>query len=201
MTGIGKSETALLTATLISKNADNTDFDGNTCYRPGLLVAPLATLHQWYKYSKKYTEKKDLKVLFCASAQSKDRFGKSYINPAWLKTAPENLKKWPAEFQYIFDQKDRNAIDVLIITSYEIFSESSTDLTPLPDNRERTWKTRFAGRFSYVMMDEGHRARNPGTRMDASLALEAPVTWSLTASPVVNSCKVSCYFRPLRSSD
>jgi hypothetical protein len=58
-------------------------------------------------------------------------------------------------------------------------------------NTLKRWKTRLQSRFNYVITDEGHKTRARGTMLDASLNLHAPMTWMLTASPIVNGCKVS----------
>lgn len=50
-----------------------------------------------------------------------------------------------------------------------------------------TYKTRLAGRFQRVVMDEGHKVKNPLTIASHLVGLlQAPIRWFLTATPMLN---------------
>lgn len=104
------------------------------------------------------------------------------ITKTHLRKLP-NTSDFTPPMKQPFDNGDRSSLKQarIILSSYETFSDRSVFRDEKgKEVKWKVWRTRLHKYIGAVILDEGHRAKNPETRTHASIyLLDAPHTWML----------------------
>ena len=205
-TGFGKTMASLLFASQYGKYAEHT-----AGYRPMCIIVPNgAVFGQWVDAI--WTHFRDLHLIISNDDKpSETKFMNNWVSSTAMREAPKSLDNWPERLKYVFDTKDPRAAMTVFVTPYDTHKDRTVDTaykktkdkdTASKDksskakkrhghDEEPVFTSRWAGRFSLTINDEGHRLRHTMTKTFASVyQLRAPINWLLTATPVMNSLMV-----------
>lgn len=205
-TDFGKTMTALLFANYYAEYADH-----STGHRPISIITPNgAVLGQWVDIKCRHFRGLT-PILSCDDRPPQPKYLSNWVSSTAMREAPGCLDQWPPDLEYVFDTKDPRASKTVIITPYDTHKERTLMTTWKKTKKakvdkgdeqakgkrkkhydeEPIFESKWRGRYSLVIADEGHRIRHPDTKTFASISkLEAPVNWFLSATPVMNSFKV-----------
>ena len=114
-----------------------------------------------------------------------------------MTAAPTNLQYWPPNLRYIFDPADARASRAVILSTYDTFLRRTIVTISKPRTLsgkppKKVYVSNWQGVVGTVVLDKGHKLCHPSTRAYAAVKLlGAETLWFLTATPVVNSSRVS----------
>lgn len=219
VTGMGKTDTALGFASqyaLYGRYANHSDG-----HRPMLITTPNgAVFSQWVdKIFHNYQDL--TLIISNDDKPSDAKFLKNWVSSTAMREAPHKLDNWPDHLRYVFNINDSRASKVVIISPFDSHSARTMDVTyrkpyavpteKVAGRRRRArravasrtkahkdhqgevpvFTTKWKGRFSVVICDEGHRVRHVMTKIHASIQqLGAKIYWFFTATPVMNTLMV-----------
>ena len=185
--------------------------DHSEGHRPSLVVVPNgAVFSQWVDTL--WDHFRDVTLIISNDDKPPDaRYMRNWVSSTAMREAPKSLDNWPEHLRYIFDPNDARASKVVVVTPYDTHKERTVAtewVTSKKKEKRRKWKkrpkeaehtyerpiftSRWKGVFGMVICDEGHRCRHVLTKTSTSIRmLEAPINWSLTATPIMYSSLVS----------
>lgn len=188
--GLGKTYTAILFLVYYILYA----MGNRTAYKPHLILVPSGVvLKQWLDSLAHFPQ---LVVLSCYGerpAKSQDRI--RWISATAMRDAPSKLEYWPRGFEYVWDQNDPRAANVVILSSPETWAGRTLDEEYIYNEstgiEELVYSSSCRGLFEIAILDEGHRYRSMNTQMFHALKhLNAQYHWFLTGTPVINNINV-----------
>lgn len=210
--GLGKTATALLYMCLDALYATHVNEKGQVDHRPFLLLVPSGPVfNQWLQLITKHFN--DLHLIISVGSRAPEpRFDRMWISSTAMQEAPHTLNRWPQHLKYVFDHQDPKASRTVILSTYDTHAERSIKTTfrkpKIGESHLVHWmesekkfvvpvySSHLENVLRAVILDEGHRARNPLTKLHQSVAqLRSPVHWFLTATPIINDNLVSCSTR------
>jgi SNF2 family DNA or RNA helicase len=205
-TGLGKTIQTLLFIALFTKYWQGNWFDGKRAHRPVEVVVPSQVVTQWADEIEQHWSK-DLNLVVAYGTHKTMGATKKILRNSHMKNLPR-LKGMPRALRYIFDDNDERASKTVILTSLETHTQRTVkterhnkgelrsydppkfdkDGKELFTREVTTLASRVENFCSMVIVDEGHRLRNPRTKSFFSVAaMDAPFYWLLTATPMINS--------------
>ncbi|OAF63117.1 hypothetical protein VC83_00674, partial [Pseudogymnoascus destructans] len=161
-------------------------------YRPHLILAPAGpVIEQWRLDITKNFKGINL-ILAYGDSPPDGASSLRWISSKAMRSHPHSPKKFPAGLRFIFDQNNRMAAKTVILTSYDTLA-ARTLQKPRRQPGDTTqfkpseWIGRWKGVFHTVIMDEGHKVRNPLTNIHVAVArLNARHHWFITGTPIQN---------------
>ena len=186
--GFGKTFTALLYLSIYSSHLAKSSGP----HKPTLCLGPSGVvLHQWHEALKKFPS-----LVVLQAYGEKVHSTSNWISAHAMKYAPQDITLWPAHLRYIFDHTDPRASQVVILSSYDTFATRTVQVVKKKNadgtRTRKIFTSSWSEVFATVVLDEGHKLRNPRTKIYASIkALAVDVLWFLTATPVMNISTVS----------
>lgn len=190
-TGLGKTAIALCIASFITQWGELHLENGTPNHRPMLVVTPAGPVcGQWA--DEIATNFPNLLLIIASSEDTKQRFSSYWVSGTAMREAPGKLDNWPSHLRYVFDKTDSRASRTVVLTSFESFGARTTTTEPDPMKEGATvYVSHWVGIFIAIFLDEGHRIRHQGTRLNQSIVqLGAPASFVLTATPVINHITV-----------
>ncbi|KAI8949103.1 P-loop containing nucleoside triphosphate hydrolase protein [Xylaria longipes] len=183
--GLGKTLITVALVDLLIRQKLNVDRneDGTPIYRPILLITPNATVaNQWVQELNQVIDESILSHIVVSGpgleAQS-DHHRVTHL-------ARENFGQWPAAINYMWDENDPQASQVVLIMTMESWAVR----TCFKDEDEE-WTSSFTeeGRgFSLVIVDEAYKVKNASTKNWRSIHfLKRQFTLLITATPCMNT--------------
>ena len=192
-TGLGITKLVLLWLAIHAK------FNNTEAPLPSLLLVPATLVKQWAKEIREHWPGFDLWVMY-ADSELDAVHQANIITKTHLRKLP-NTSDFTPPMKQLFDKGDKSSLKQtsIILSSYETFSDRSVFREELKTKDEKgkevkwnVWRTRLHKYIGAVILDEGHRAKNPETRTHASIyLLDALHTWIVTATPMQNTERVS----------
>ncbi|KAI0453414.1 P-loop containing nucleoside triphosphate hydrolase protein [Xylaria acuta] len=183
--GLGKTLTAVALIDLLIRQKLNVeqDDDGTPSYRPILLITPNATVaNQWVQEFDQVIDESILHNIV-VSGPGLEASSENY---RVIHLARENFRQWPAAINYMWDEDDPRASQVVLIMTMESWAARTCT-----KDEEGEWISSFTeeGRgFSLVVVDEAYKLKNPGTKNWRSVYfLKRQFTLLITATPCMNT--------------
>ncbi|ELR08416.1 hypothetical protein GMDG_08637 [Pseudogymnoascus destructans 20631-21] len=183
--GLGKTFTSCLYLEWVFRYF-TPDAPGN--YRPHLILAPAGpVIEQWRQDITKHFKGINLVLAYGDSPPNGASFLK-WISSKAMKSYPKSPKKFPAALQFIFDTDNKSAAKTVILTSYGTLAGRTLQKPRRQPGDEKTfkpadWIGKWKGVFHTVILDEGHKIRNPLTNIHVAVArLNARHHWFITGT-------------------
>ncbi|ELR04658.1 hypothetical protein GMDG_01517 [Pseudogymnoascus destructans 20631-21] len=159
-------------------------------YRPHLILAPAGpVIEQWHQDITKHFKGINLVLAYGDSPPNGASFLK-WISSKAMKSYPKSPKKFPAALRFVSTNK--SAAKTVILTSYGTLAGRTLQKPRRQPGDEKTfkpadWIGKWKGVFHTVILDEGHKIRNPLTNIHVAVArLNARHHWFITGTPVQN---------------
>lgn len=192
--GLGKTFTSLIYLEWVIQNFTPTT-PGS--YKPHLILAPAGpVIEQWRQDILKNFKGINL-ILAYGDSPPDAASSVKWISSKAMSGYPKNIAKFPAGLRYIFDRDNKMAAKTVILTSYDTLAGRTLKKPRRqPGNNKpfkpADWIGKWRGVFHTVMLDEGHKVRNPLTNIHVAVArLNARHHWFITGSPIQNRSSVS----------
>ncbi|KFY97411.1 hypothetical protein V500_02085 [Pseudogymnoascus sp. VKM F-4518 (FW-2643)] len=128
----------------------------------------------------------------CGDKPAKPQDRVRWISATAMRDAPSKLEYWPHGYEYIWDQSDPRASNVVVLSSPETWAGRTIDeeyiYNESSGKEELVYSSSCQGLFGVAILDEGHRFRSMHTQMFHALqCLKTEFHWFLTGTPVINS--------------
>lgn len=192
--GLGKTFTSLLYLEWMFR-FHTVSKPGN--YKPHLILAPAGPVIEQWRIDIQTRFKGITLVLAYGDSPPDGASSVKWLSSRAMKGYAKDIKKIPAGLRYIFDKNNKMAAKTVLLTSYDTLAVR-TLLKPRRqpgDNRPikpTEWVGTWEGVFHTVILDEGHKVRNPLTNIHVAVArLRARHHWFLTRTPILNQSAVS----------
>lgn len=92
----------------------------------------------------------------------------NWVDAAAVRNGPSNSTVWPAKTRYMWDKAEPNAFKVVIPTHYNTWHARTLKMNSKSvlqedgtEDDELEYSSDWTEKLSLVVMDEGHRLRNP----------------------------------------
>jgi hypothetical protein len=184
--GLGKTLITVALMDLLASQRLNVvdDNDGRPIYRPILLLTPNATVaNQWVQEIDQVINES----VICKIVVSGTGLEVPNDQRRIFHLGRENFKKWPASIDYMWNENDPRASQVVLVVTMETWASRTCAF----DVESKEWVSSFTeeGRaFSLVIVDEAYKVKNPATKNWRSLhLLERQFTLLITATPCMNT--------------
>ncbi|KFY96743.1 hypothetical protein V498_02502 [Pseudogymnoascus sp. VKM F-4517 (FW-2822)] len=187
--GLGKTYTALLYLSWVFEY--HTDAKPGR-YKPHLVLAPAGpVIEQWRQDIVRHFKGINL-ILAYGDSPPNGGASLKWISAKAMRNYPK-MSYFPRVFRYIFDKDNKMASKTVILTSYDTLAARTLQKPRRQPGEESKaiqpseWTSRWNGVFHTVILDEGHKVRNPTTQIHVAVArLGAKRHWFLTGTPVQN---------------
>ncbi|KAL2853238.1 hypothetical protein BJY01DRAFT_78302 [Aspergillus pseudoustus] len=211
-TGFGKTKQSLLAAVLHTFLYTEKDEDRNDCHRPILLVVPPTLIRQWLVEIRDHWPHL-IPVLSYGDTTFRMDMDLSTLSYQAMREVPK-LTAIPERLRYIFDMRDEEARQVIIITSYathrfraghseehhvppvshdppQYNPETKQEIYKVRPRLQLIWASPHKGKYSLLIADEAQKVKNPETYTWQVLRVhEMPKTLLMTATPMFNAALV-----------